>query len=200
MVIGERFVWAHLPKTAGMATARLFKLFPELIVFVDPEDTNDMHTPFSERAEELEGKTLAMNFRRLPVWVLSRAQHVARWGIYPDYKPIPMDPPEKLAESPFPDSRIQIFTDEGRIRIDRWLRAESITQDFLDFISEFTDITEERRQQVLDVGPVNTHDYDKDVMNWFTPEMIERMYAANPIWAALEQEIYGNVYPAGLSS
>jgi hypothetical protein len=194
MVIGERFVWAHLPKTAGMATARLFKLFPELILFIDPEDTNDMHTPFSQRQEEVRGKLLAMNFRRLPVWVLSRAQHVSRWGIYPDYTPIPMDPPEELASSSFPDSRIKIYTDDGRIRIDRWLRAESISEDFLDFISEFTDVSEERRQQVRDLGPVNTHDYNKDVSDWFTPELIERMYAANPIWAALEREIYGDTY------
>jgi hypothetical protein len=194
MVIGERFVWAHLPKTAGMATARLFKLFPELIVFVDPEDTNDMHTPFSQRADQIQGKMLAMNFRRLPVWVLSRAQHVARWGIYPDYRPIPMDSPEKLAGSSFPDSRILIYTDEGRIRIDRWLRAESITEDFLGFISEFTDVSEERRRQVRELGPVNIHDYDKDIASWFSPELIERMYEANPIWAELERKIYGDTY------
>jgi hypothetical protein len=194
VVVGERFAWAHLPKTAGMATARLFALFPELVVFADPEDTNDMHTPFSERTEQLRGKVLAMNFRRLPVWVLSRAQHVARHGIHPDYEPIPMEPPEVLASSPFPDSRIAIFTDEGRIRIDRWLRAESITQDFLKFISEFTEVNEERRRQVEEVGPVNTHDYDKEVSNWFGPGLIERMYAANPVWAKLEREIYGDLY------
>lgn len=194
MVIGEQFVWAHLPKTAGMATARFFRLFPDLIVFIDPEDTNDMHTPFSERAEQVRGKLLAMNFRRLPTWVLSRAQHVARWGIHPDYKPIPMDPPEKLASSSFPDTRIKLYTDDDRIRIDRWLRAESITDDFLAFISEFTDVTAEQRRQVHELGPVNTHEYDKDLANWFGPDLIERMYAANPRWAALEREIYGDTF------
>jgi hypothetical protein len=194
MVVGERFAWAHLPKTAGMATARFFKLFPELVVFADPDDTNDQHTPFSERREQLQGKVLAMNFRRLPVWVLSRAQHVARHGIYPDYQPIPMDAPEVLADSPFPDSRIAIFTDEGRIKIDRWLRSESITSDFLEFISEFTEVTGDRRRQVEEMGPVNTHEYDKDVSTWFSPDLIERMYAANPNWARLEREIYGDLF------
>jgi hypothetical protein len=194
MVVGERFAWAHLPKTAGMATAKLFMLFPELVVFADPEDTNDKHTPFSERREEIQGKVLAMNFRRLPVWVLSRAQHVSRWGIYPDYKPIPIDPPETLADSSFPDSRLELFTDEGRLRIDRWLRTEFMTADFLAFISEFTEVTNERRRQVEEVGPVNAHEYDKDVSNWFGPELIERMYVANPSWARLEKAIYGNLY------
>jgi hypothetical protein len=194
MVIGKRFVWAHLPKTAGMATTRLFKLFPELIVHVDPENSNDMHIPFNKREEEVRGKLLAMNFRRLPFWVLSRAQHVARWGVHPDYEPTPMNPPEKLARSPFPDSRIQIYTDQGRIRIDRWLRMESLNEDFLSFISEFTEVGEEERRRVHELGLVNTHEYEKDITTWFSLEQIERMYEANPIWAALEREIYGHTY------
>jgi hypothetical protein len=197
MVIGERFAWAHLPKTAGMATAKLFKLFPELISYIDPEDTNEKHTPFAERAEQVEGKLLAMNLRRLPVWVLSRAQHVARWGIYPDYEPIPMDSPEELAASSFPDTRIQLFTDNGRFRIDRWLRAEALDEDFLDFVSAFTDVTDERRQQVRELGPVNAHEYDHELGNWFDAALIERMYAANPIWAAIEREVYGGLYRLG---
>ena len=194
MVIGERFAWAHLPKTAGMATAKLFKLFPELIVYVDPEDTNEKHTPFSERAEQVQGKILAMNLRRLPLWVLSRAQHVARWGIYPDYVPIPMDPPERLAESSFPDTRIKLFTDDGRFRIDRWLRAEALDEDFMAFISEFTDVTVEKRQQVAALGPINAHDYDHEIATWFGPDLIELMYERNPVWAALERQVYGDIY------
>jgi hypothetical protein len=194
MVIGERFAWAHLPKTAGMATAKLFKLFPELISYIDPEDTNEKHTTFAERAEQVEGKLLAMNLRRLPIWVLSRAQHVSRWGIYPDYEPIPMDSPEQLAQSSFPDTRIQLFTDDGRFQIDRWLRAESLDEDFLDFVSAFTEVTGERKQQIRELGQVNAHEYDHEIGNWFDDVLIERMYVANPIWAAIEREVYGDLY------
>ena len=90
MVIGERFAWAHLPKAAGTATSRMFGVFPELIQFADPEDTNDKHTPFPDRAEMVRGRLLAMNVRRLPAWVLSRAHYVAIHGMWPDYEPIPM--------------------------------------------------------------------------------------------------------------
>src|SRR5215212_3736115 len=55
MVIGERFAWAHLPKTGGTATVELFQLFPELIVHGDFEDTNEKHTRFDERPKEVEG-------------------------------------------------------------------------------------------------------------------------------------------------
>src|SRR6476619_5523637 len=99
MVIGERFAWVHLPKTGGSATLELFRLYPEVIVFADLEDTNAKHTLFAQREEEVRGKQLAMNLRRLPFWALSRAQHVARWGVHPDYKPIPMATADELAAS-----------------------------------------------------------------------------------------------------
>ena len=197
MVIGREFAWAHLPKTAGMATAKLFKLFPELIVYIDPEDTNEKHTLFRERADEVSGKLLAMNLRRLPLWVLSRAQHVSRWGIYPDYQPIPMDSPEQLADSSFPDTRIELYTDGGRFQIERWIRAEHLDEDFVDFISSFTDVTEERRQQVADLGPVNAHEYDHEIESWFGSDLVERMYERNPVWSELEQRVYGGLYKPG---
>jgi hypothetical protein len=194
MVIGERFAWAHLPKTAGSATTQLFRLFPELIVFGDFGESNDKHTPFSEREAQIAGKVLAMNFRRLPFWVLSRAQHVARWGVYPEYEPIPMPSPDELAESSFPDSRLSVYTDSGRFPIDRWLRMESLTEDFLRFISEFTEVTGERHAAAVALGPVNAHEYDHSLESWFTPAQIATMYEHNPDWAAIERELYAALH------
>ena len=190
MVIGERFAWAHLPKTGGMATADLFRLFPELIVLGDFEEDNSKHTLFSAREEMVRGKTLAMNFRRLPHWVLSRAQHVARWGVHPDYEPIPMASPDELADSDFPDDRLDLYTDRGRFKVDAWLRMEHLADDFLAFISSYTDVSEERRRAVRDAPPVNAHDYDHELASWFTADQIDRMYQRNPRWAELEGELY----------
>ena len=193
MVIGERFAWAHLPKTGGMATAALFRLFPELIVHGDFEEDNTKHTLFSEREEMVRGKTLAMNFRRLPFWVLSRAQHVARWGVHPDYQPIPMASAEELASSDWPDDRLALYTDDGRFGIDRWVRMERLVEDFLAFVSDFTDVTEERRQEAVSLPSVNAHEYDHDLVSWFTAEQIDRMYERNPRWAAIEVQLYGEL-------
>jgi hypothetical protein len=194
MVIGERFAWAHFPKTAGSATTELFRLFPEVVVSGDFADTNDKHAPFAEREEEVRDKTLAMNLRRLPFWVLSRAQHVARWGLWPDYEPIPMATPEELSASSFPDERLSAYTGDGRFGIDRWLRAESLHEDFLAFISEFAEVTDERQAEVRSLGAVNTHDYDHRIERWFTAGQINTMYKSNPIWARLERELYGDLY------
>jgi hypothetical protein len=192
MVIGERFAWVHLPKTGGTATLELFRLFPELIVFADLDDTNAKHTLFSERADEIRDKHLAMNIRRLPLWALSRAQHVARWGVHPDYEPIPMASPDELADSSFPDDRLSLFTDGGRLEIDTWIRMEHLVDDFLDFVSQYTELTDERRAAARDLPMVNTHDYDHELVKWFTAEQIDRMYASNPTWEALERRLYGD--------
>ncbi len=193
MVIGERFAWAHLPKAAGSTTQELFRLFPELVQFADPDDGNDKHAPFRDRAAQVEGKLLALNFRHLPTWVLSRAQHVARWGIWPEYVPIPMDSPKALSESNFPDSRLLLYTDDGRLSIDRWLRVEQLQEDFLSFVSEFYEVDSERRAQVAATRPVNTQSYDREIDSWFTPEHLRTMYERNPIWAELERELYGDL-------
>jgi hypothetical protein len=193
MVIGERFAWAHLPKTGGSATLELFQLFPELILLADSEDSNEKHTRFEEREAQIAGKQLVMNIRRLPFWVLSRAQHVARWGVFPDYEPIPIPSADELADSDFPDSRLTIYTADGRFEIDRWLRMEHMAEDFLDFVSAHTDVTEERRAAVFAMPMVNTHEYDRELAAWFTPDQIERMYERNPLWEALERRLYGDL-------
>jgi hypothetical protein len=193
MVIGEKFAWAHLPKTGGDATLELFLLFPEVIVLADIEDSNAKHATFSERENEVAGKALLMNLRRLPFWVLSRAQHVARWGVHPDYEPIPMASPQQLSESAFPDDRIALYTDSGRFQIDRWLRMEHLTEDFVGFVSGLTEVSEDRRREVFQLPAVNAHEYDHDLGSWFTPEQIELMYERNPVWTAIEQELYGGL-------
>ena len=200
MVIGERFAWAHLPKTAGSATLELFRLFPELIEFADLDPGNAKHSTFKQREQEVAGRMLAMNLRRLPFWVLSRAQHVSRWGVYPDYQPIPMASPQELSESDFPDDRIALYTDGGRFRIDRWLRVEHLADDFVEFVSELTEVTPAQRDSVSRLPFVNAHEYDHELGTWFTPEQIERMYARNPVWAGLEQELYGDLYRPELAS
>jgi hypothetical protein len=194
MVIGKEFAWSHLPKTGGDATLVLFKLFPEAILYADYEDSNVKHTPFGDREERVAGKSLAMNIRRLPFWVLSRWQHAARRGLYPDYVPIPMPGAEDLAESDLPDSRIEHFTDAGRFQIDHWIRTEHLIDDFLEFISGYADVTPDRRLAAASLRPVNAYDYDHNLASWFTPRQVQRMYERNPAWAKLELDLYGELF------
>ena len=97
-----------------------------LVVFADPEDTDEKHATFRARRRMLDGKLLAMNLRRLPFWVLSRAQYVSREGIWPDYVPIPDGLPRRSwPRARSPDSRIHLYTDDGRF-CDRALAADGV--------------------------------------------------------------------------
>jgi hypothetical protein len=194
MVIGEGFAWAHMPKTGGDATLAMFRLFPDLIEFADPDDTNDKHAPFDSRAQMIRGKLLVMNFRRLPAWVLSRAQHVSRRGLHPDYVPQPMGTADELADSSFPDSRLVLYTGDGRFHPDRWLRMETLAQDFLGFVSDFRAVNDAERDRVLALGAINRAEYDHEPGTWFSPDQVRRMYLNNPAWATIEQELYGSLY------
>jgi hypothetical protein len=171
----------------------MFRLFPELIEFADPDDTNDKHAFFHDRADQIRGRVLVMNMRRLPSWVLSRAQLVSRRGLHPDYVPQPMGTPDELADSSFPDERLALYTSRGRFHPDRWLRMESLADDFIDFISDFRAIGADDRAKVAALGPINSAEYDHETRHWFSPEQIGRMYLNNPNWATVEHELYGGL-------
>jgi hypothetical protein len=196
MVIGKDFAWAHLPKTGGDATLSMFRVFIDLVEFADREDSNDKHAHFRSRAQRIRGKLLVMNIRRLPAWALSRAQHVSRRGVYPDYEPLPMARLDELADSSFPDSRLMLHTDNGWFWPDHWLRMETLAADFIDFVSGLRDVSDTERKRVTALGPVNAAKYDHEIASWFTPEQVQRMYRNNPSWATVEQEVYGDLYEA----
>jgi hypothetical protein len=192
MVIGERFAWAHLQKTGGDATLAMFQQFPSLILHADPRDEPDKHTPFGDREELVRGKVLACNIRRLPTYQLS-------WGVWrarPGRKVgrQAMESPHEIAELPRADRRLAHITSGGRFQIDRWLRMEHLPDDFLDFVSEFTDVDDERRKLVLEQRRVNALKYDHEVRNWFSDAQIKRMYEVNPIWRAIEEKVYGDLF------
>jgi hypothetical protein len=193
MVIGERFAWAHLPKTGGDTTRELFQLFPGLVDHADPGDTNVKHSMFTQRPEEVAGKTLAMNFRRLPAWVLSRAQHLTVEGVYPEYVPLPMQTSDEMAASDLPDTRLEHFTDHGRLRIDAFLRLEYLREDFIEFVRAFVEVTPELERRVHEHPARDVRAYEHKLAEWFSREQLELMYRRNPRWAALEQELYGDL-------
>ena len=83
MVIGRRFAWAHLPKTAGDATCSMLVAVPGLVQFADRPDSNDKHIPFFGREAEVAGKLLAMNIRRQPADV-HRQQLAGDLGLAPE--------------------------------------------------------------------------------------------------------------------
>ena len=191
MVIGEKFAWAHLQKTGGSATFAMFCLFPELIVFADPPEDPDKHSPFSTRKDLVAGKVRACNMRRLPAYLLSWAVWRARPGN--QVGRTSMESPEEVVELPRADRMLALITSDGSFSVDRWLRMERLADDFLDFVSQLVDVGQEHRTQVREMRPINTLDYDHDFRNWFSDAQIKRMYEVNPVWREIEEKTYGDL-------
>jgi hypothetical protein len=193
VVIGRRFAWAHLPKTAGDATASMLASVPGLIEFADPLDSNDKHLPFFAREAEVEGKLLVMNIRRLPAWALSGAQHKAAHGVHPAYTRLPLETFDEITSRTDADDLLRWMTDHGRLGVDRWLRAETLEHDVLGLLSELGELTPQARAGVLGVGRVNQGSYSRELEREFTEEQVTRLYELNPTWAAVERRVYGDL-------
>jgi hypothetical protein len=193
MVIGRRFAWAHLPKTAGDATRAMFCAVPGLVQFTDPVDSNDKHMPFFGREDEVTGKLLVMNLRRLPSWVLSGAQHRARYGLYPDYQPAPLQSAGEITSRTDADDLLRWMTDHDRFHVERWLRMESLLDDLLALLDELAELTPEAAARVRSVGRVNEGRYPAELDLQFTDDQLARLYALNPVWASLERRLYGGL-------
>lgn len=191
MIIGERFAWAHLPKTGGDATHAMLASVPGLVRFADPLDCNDKHLPFFAREEQIAGKLRVMNIRRLPSWALSAAEHRAAHGVHPDYRPLALRSPEEISGSTDPDDLLRWMTDHDRLSVDRWLRMESLQDDVLELLEQLGVPRAGVADGVLAVGRVNAREYEHDVSRRFTPAQVERLYERNPAWASIERRLYG---------
>ncbi len=187
MVVGGRFVWAHLPKTGGDATAAMLATVPGLVEFADPPDSEDKHLPLFAEGRDIAGKLIVMNIRRLPAWALSAAHHEARFGVYPNYRPGPLRSAEEITSSSDADGLLRWMTDQGRIEVDRWLRTESLETDVLALLDELGVLTAEVEVRVRAIGRVNVGEYTASP---FTDAQIRRLYERNPVWAEVEGRAY----------
>ena len=166
---------------------------PGLVRFADPPDSNDKHLPFFAREAEVEGKLRVMNIRRLPAWILSAAHHRAANGVFPDYRPLPLETPDEMTDKTDADDLLRWMTDHGRFAVDRWLRAESLDRDVLALVADLGALNRRVERRIRGVGRVNVGDYDRSLHDRLTDSQIRGCYTRNPDWAEIELEIYGNL-------
>jgi len=191
VIIGRDFAWAHLAKAGGEMTHALFSEFPEVIEFADDAHTVAQHTAFEDRPEQVAGKRRVLNIRRLPSWMLSFHVWKAVQGLLPDFEPSPMRSPHEIADSNVADAfLVRYRPPEGGI--DTWLRTEHLIDDFLVFIEQHTDVTDEQRKAVRELPRINELVYDKRIDHWFTSAHLRLMYLRNPMWATVEAAVYGD--------
>ena len=84
----------------------------------------------------------------------------------------------------------------SRFGIDeRWmfLRVEYLKSDFLSCLKDAESIGRISRLRVRLVNARNRSSYSRSLDSWFTSVDLEAIYSANPLWASLERQIYGDL-------
>jgi len=213
MIIGENFVWSHMPKTGGTTIEYIFNNILDKdklgIVHIDGRDSIQKHDSIwikeKRLAIDLSNKAHILNIRRMPNWVLSKLNH-KNWRIpfdknslistivmsfYPvdSLDIIDLEEAWKSLKSHTPDSMLSHFYGCG---VDYWMRTENINEDFISVFSKFFDMTDSEQSEITRAFE-NKRSYQKDIHKWLSLEDIKHMYKRNPFWYSIEKLVYGNV-------
>jgi hypothetical protein len=202
MIVGRSFVWLHFPKTGGHTVAaaiRAAAVGREDVVF-DREDADveGWHDTLPQRVQrdrsfDPAGRTVISGFRRLPWWLLSRVHYEAS------------KPPHHTASRAML-CRGEFYENNGRINhadahaadfgapVDRWIRLEHLADDFVTHFEGLLGPRVHRAAAKLRkvVNPTRL-DYVKSLDFYFTPDELDGLYRANPAWAAMERQVYGDL-------
>lgn len=210
MIWNDKFIYGHIPRTAGDACAEYFKVFEkQLSLTFDPND-HHKHDPFWQR--DITDKKIVMTIRRLPAWYLAFTVMVTRQGLWPDNLKVsrpsirdilePTNYATGLLEKAIPpttgyfcnvaDRYIRHFTNDLKIEVDAWLRTENLKSDVFGFVSGYLEPGVRQIKQINSV-PNRTRNYNHDPFHHWTPAQIVKMYENNPLWASVEEKVYGNL-------
>jgi hypothetical protein len=195
MIVSDRFVWAHIPKTGGDATATMLGQVPRLIVSADDLGDHAKHAPLASRGASIGDRLVVANTRRLPAWALSYMRHRELFGLPPDYTP--QGP--RTADAIVAESAADGWLDEivGDHEIDFWIRQEHLVEDVVRFLREHAELTPAEEASIRSIGRVNDHQprfrrlRQRFPRSFFTKAQIRTLYANNPRWAAVERRVYG---------
>jgi hypothetical protein len=196
MIIADRFIWLHLPKTGGTSLNHLFRNLGVRGLRVDPDHTPRKHD--SIRLRESRGLWRAgkrvrfITARRLSDWLISDWQHKRRHMNLPD---LPFEPVRSgLSYS--------LRLGGTWVAADWWLQYFEVDEQTRSLRLEH--LEHDLNRELLPLLPVGTppiptpprHNADPQRLQHgpcFSAEDLERMHAVNPRWQAWERRVYGSI-------
>ena len=193
MLISNRFIWLHLPKTGGTSTAKLFRELNIPGITVDPDDIDAKHESIENRLKSFnpqkDRKTI-ITTRRLASWLLSDWHHkTKKMGLT-----LPFDP---VKSGLFYSIRLG----GTWVSADYWVhyfkvtscthvvRLEHLEEDSNRFVLPLLP----QRTKALQFPSSNTNKYSHNIEDFFGRTDLKRIYQNNPAWTAWEQNIYGSL-------
>lgn len=213
MVITDKIVWAHLAKTGGTSLGVMFEMMNIPGIEIDQPSSPDFfwirNEPRWLREEKTgrdltTGRALLMNLRRLPSFMLSMAffkQKENGFEVVPeelsrglfrherrDMQTGALADPD-VYDTHSADDMLQYYRWE---EVDHWIRMEHLVEDFVEVITPYHPVDPGLEQPFRELR-LNVTEYDRNLSTWFSRTDLDRMYHACPLWAALEQRLYGGL-------
>ncbi|MFN8390577.1 MAG: hypothetical protein U0136_09830 [Bdellovibrionota bacterium] len=195
MIITRHFIFGHMGRTGGDAVHQIMKELCRLGL-ESPLRLDEITDPKKHEslASQDRGARLAVaTIRRLPAWELSFMHHRLRY-------PEPAIPPEGTSYGPEEmirgrraDEHLIRMTADGTVPVDHWIQMERLREGLLKLLEQFYELTPTQRAAVLGFPTKQSLDYDHDYTKVFTFAELCSLYEANPRWAAVEREVYGNL-------
>ena len=197
MIVSNKLVWYHLPKTAGTTTDQLFEASGIHLSWKDSQSSYLKHLPPRDHPNceliPFAGKQPVVNFRRLPFWLVSNYQHkIQRMGLQLSIDPMKRGLFWRDRDNQWLPADWWIY----RLGIDTswsFLRVESLKLDFLACLASFEPISLRKQFKVRLVSSRNKSKYNRTLAKWFDSQDLSRIYEANPLWTNLEQQVYGSL-------
>ena len=201
VIIGQSFVWMHFPKTGGHTVASAIREAARSRGerLLDTRDPDHWHDSVEERLREDRSfdpsdKVVISGFRRLPWWILSRVHYEAA------------RPPHRCASRAML-CRGEYYEQDGSVNqadaqvarlaghpVERWIRLEHLAEDF---VAQFEGLlgppVRRAARRLRKVVNPTALDYLKSLEFYFTATELEGLYAANPAWAEMERQVYGDL-------
>lgn len=197
MIIAERFLWLHLPKTGGTSMNRLFREWAIPGISIDPDGERAKHDSIALR--EARGDWRAgsrrrfITIRRLDSWLLSDWRHKRRHLSLPE-----------LAFEPVQQGLFYSLRLGGVwVAADWWLRYFELDEQVTSLRLEH--IADDLNRHLLPLLPAGTPLLQAETLpqenaappsgattsSGLEPISTAGLYAVNPLWAAWEERVYG---------
>jgi len=200
LIIGERFVWLHLPKTGGTSLNRLFRDRNIQGMQVDEDGTKAKHDSIALRESKSEWRLgerkIFITSRRLSDWLISDWQHKRRHMQVPN-----------LDFTPTRCGLSYSFRLGGTwVAADWWLQYFNVTSNVTALRLE--NLQDDLNQRLLPYMPAGTGAFSippklnakpnhlHDDEPHFSAEDLMRIHAVNPRWHAWETAVYGGASKA----
>lgn len=210
MIITNRFVWFHFPKTAGTESSIVFnKYLYQNIILQYNQKTPKKHIHINEAIKlypSIKNLPFVIGIRKLPSWISSFNRHHFRSNYNQIYNNTIFDVAAFIKERSRQGLIISKPKEITKCKKEHWIpadqilhswnikqylnklyfiRQEYLQNDLSSLIKTYYDINIQRKNMFINKNyafPADTIEYDE--------QHIKNIYKKNPSWTKIEEKIY----------